>query len=127
MPLRTFFDHEVAIWRAVKTVGTLGEEVRTYVRVLDPPGRNNAHFNRPGAITADVGPGLGRVGPERGYMAPATDVLVRDLIEFVAGPDAGRVVEVDGPPTRPGGQRFARGHHVQLDCRLWHGTLPAAS
>ncbi len=115
------FDHEVAIWRPTVTYGDLKEEIRTFVQILAAPGTPNAIVNRPKAPTLDTGPGLTPVGTRRLYMAPATEVLVRDLIELVEGPDAGMILEVDEPPTRP------RGHHVQLDCRLFNGKLPGGS
>lgn len=121
MSLRGLFDTEVAIWRATTSKGALREEVRTYARVLDPPGIPNACVNRPNAPVADVGPGIEPVGTRRIYMLPSTNVQTRDIVEIVAGPDAGAVLEVDEPPTRP------RGHHVQLDCRLWNGRLPPHS
>lgn len=118
MALRNLFDTEVAIWRQVKTVGSLREEVRTWVRVLDPPGVFNCCVNRPNAPVGDIGPGVEPIGTRRIYMLPSTDVQTRDVVELVRGPDAGALLEVDEPPTRP------RGHHVQLDCRLWNGRLP---
>lgn len=121
MSLAHLFDTQVAIWRAQLAPGALREEVRTWVRVVAPPGRPNAVVNRPNAPTGEVGPGLEPIGTRRLYMAASTDVQPRDVVEFVTGPDAGFLGEVDEPPTRP------RGHHVQLDLRLWNGRLPGHS
>lgn len=114
-------DHEVAIWRPTTVLGEMREEIRTYVRVLDPPGVPNAMVNRPRAPLANSGPGLTPTGTRRIYMATGTDVQPRDVVELVAGPDAGDVIEIDEPPTRP------RGHHVQLVGRLFDGRLPGSA
>lgn len=121
MSLVDLFDHEVAIWRPTVTLGPLREEIRTYTAVLVAPGLPNAVINRPAAPLADSGPGLTPTGTRRIYMRPTTEVRLRDLLEIVSGPDEGMIIEVDEPPTRP------RGHHVQIDGRVWSGQLPGSA
>jgi len=117
MSLADFFDTSVRIWRPTSTITSpLGAERRDYEIVLEPAAPNAA-VNRPTAPLGDKGPGLAPIGERRIYMAPETDVQARDVLELVAGPDAGQRFEVDEPPTRPGND------HVQLRCRFWEGDL----
>ena len=123
MSLAQLFDHGIRVWRspelsAALVAGPLGEESRTYVLVTAAPAGFNACVNRPRAPVADAGPGFAPIGTRIVYMTASADVQLRDLLELVTGPDAPEVVEVDEPPTRP------RGHHLELSCIPWHGTLP---
>jgi len=115
MALVDFFDTSIRIWRPETTNGRLGEEIRSYDVILEPA-IPNAAVNRPTAPLGDAGPGLAPIGERRVYMAPDTDVQPRDVLELLEGPDAPQFLEVDEPPTRPGGD------HVQLRCRLWQGN-----
>ena len=109
-----FGDTTVRIWRPTSSQDAMGVEVRT----LAPIGTAIAVVNRPTAPTGQVAGGLAPIGTERLYFDPDVDVRERDVLEFVAGPDVGRRLEVDEPPTRP------QGEHLQVDTILWHGTLP---
>lgn len=109
-----WFDSTIRIWRPVEVKDTVGVEEREYA--LHTTVR--AAINRSRAPQADSGPGLAATGSVRWYGLASIDVLPRDVCEVIEGPDAGRTWEVDEPPVRP------RGHHTQVDCVEWKGTLP---
>lgn len=108
------FDHTIRVWGARTSRDDLGAEQREY-RVL---GVYGAKVNRSTAPVADVGAGLAPTGRLRLYTLIDVDILPRDVIELVSGPDAPGNWEVDQPVTRP------RAHHAQVDCIAWHGVLP---
>lgn len=117
MSLADLFDTTIRVWRPTVRVGTMREEKRTYAPTAELPTAPNAAVNRPQAPLANPGPGLAPVGSRRLYMAAGADVRPRDVLELADGPDAVAFLEVDAAPTAP------RGHHVQLDCRVWNGIL----
>lgn len=109
------FDHTVRVWRPTPERSSLGVEERTYTVVDASAG---AKLDRSTAPVADRGLGLAPIGRRRLYMRPDADILARDLIEVLTGPDAPQFWEVDEPPTRP------MHHHTQLDCIFWDGVAP---
>jgi len=108
------FDSKIQIWRPFVSKDAVGVEERTYVQmeIVD------CAINRSSAPETDVGAGYTPVGTIRWYGLASIDVLVRDVCEVIAGPDAGRTWEVNEPPVRP------RGHHTEVDCIEWSGQLP---
>ena len=108
------FDSEIRIWRPAFVRDSVGMEDTTYT----PVGEVGAAINRSRAPETDVGAGHAPTGSIRWYGLPTIDVQPRDVCEVIAGPDAGRLWEVNEPPTRP------RGHHTQVDCIEWNGKLP---
>lgn len=110
--IAALFDHTVRVWRPVVNRSRLGVDERGYVVVAASLG---AKLNRSSAPVADGGPGLQPTGSRRFYMAPDADVVERDIIEVLTGPDSGQTWEVDEPPTRP------NDHHTQFDARYWAG------
>lgn len=104
-------DHTARVWRRSTARGTLDEEQRTYTTVLESP----VTLKRPRSQVGDTGPGLAPIGQQRLYFPAGVDVQATDLVQLLTGPDAPRVLEVDGQPTTP------RGHHLEIDCRLWQG------
>jgi hypothetical protein len=122
MSIRHLCDHRVRIYRrAAQLDAELRSETLSYQPVAAAPARNNAKLNRPRARTGDVGPGSAPIGERTVYMDAGADVEERDVLQVLSGPDAPCLLEVDGPPTRP------RGHHVELACRLFNGTLDEES
>lgn len=119
MSLADFFDTRIRVWRPTEVLGSLGDQRWTYTPVGPVSALPNAVVNRPVAPLGDTGPGIGAIGRRRLYMEASEDVLERDVLEFVSGPDAPATYEVDNPPTRP------ERDHLQLDCRVWLGQLPA--
>ena len=111
-------DHVVRAWRPTTARGPLREEVRTLVPVLAVPEEPNAAVNRPRAPFGETGPGIAPVGERVIYMEADADVMELDVLELVSGPDAPGTFEVNDIVTAP------RGHHLELRCRVWHGTLP---
>ena len=111
------FETTARIWRPAHSRGTLREDVTTYTPQA-APAWPNCKVNRPQAPQADVGPGLDAEGKRTLYMGADADVLRRDVLELTAGPDAPALLEAD-EVTRP------RGHHTEVRCIVWHGTLPA--
>lgn len=107
-------DHTVRIWRAVTGASAMGVDRRSYQLVTE----TRAKVNRDTAPTGDVGPGMDTIGRRRLYLPPEIDARHRDIVELVEGPDAPQTWEIDENGTRP------RGHHLQLDCIEWRGTLP---
>ncbi len=108
-----WFDSSIRIWRAEITSDSLGTEIRTYV----PIATVGAAINRSNTKTRPQDAGLTQVGTLRWYGLPNLDVQPRDIAEIVSGPDAGRTWEVDAKTSHP------RGHHTQVDCVEWTGTL----
>lgn len=112
-----WFDSRVRIWRPLTLQGTLGEEKRRYNLVATV----GAAINRSRSPVAPASAGLAPTGILRLYFRPDTDVEPRDVLEVISGPDAGslrsRTWEVNEYPVHP------RGHHTQVDCIEWHGTL----
>jgi hypothetical protein len=113
-PISGWFDSTIRIWRPVPTTDNLGVEERDYV-VIDTYG---ACINRSNMNEAQQGGGMTPVGTIRWYGEPTINVLPRDVCEVLTGPDGGRTWEVNEPVTHP------RGHHSQVDCIEFHGTLP---
>lgn len=107
-------DSQIQIWRPTRTNDSIGVEEMVLVRttVVD------AFINRPVQSEADLGGGLAPVGSVRWYGKPTIDVLARDICEVIAGPEVGRLFEVNMQPSRP------KNHHTQVDCIEWNGTLP---
>lgn len=106
-------DHSVRIHRPTITRGAVQEELTTYTAgALTPAG-----VRRPRARYGDAGPGTGPIGERVVYFDAGVDVLARDVIELVSGPDAPGLFEVDAPPTSP------RGHHIECTCRHFVGRL----
>lgn len=115
MSFAALLDHEVRIWARQVTLGRLREEIVTYTaQTTLVPGA----CRRPTAPVASIGAGLDPVGERVVYLPATASLQPRDLVELVTGPEAPNVLEVNQPPTRP------RGHHTELSCRFWHGTLP---
>jgi hypothetical protein len=113
-----WFDSTIQLWRAVIDRDSLGTEERTYVPVGVPVG---AAINRSKTATRPDDGGLTQRGTLRWYGLPTLDVQPRDIAQIVSGPDAGHSWEVDAVPPHP------RGHHTQVDCVEWSGTLPEQS
>jgi hypothetical protein len=112
------FDHQVRIWRPTASIANrIGAEERTY----QPVGVAGAVVNRNVSPMSDQGVGMVPTGRRRLYMRPDADVLERDVVQVIDGPDAGESWEVDQPPSRP------RGHHTQVDAIAWNGQLPEVS
>jgi hypothetical protein len=113
--LGSFLDHQATIYRATITKGRSGEEIRTLVAVAtEVP----ISVRRPSARIGNRGPGLGAIGERVIYTESDVDLAERDVVQLTSGPDAGALVEIDSPPTRP------RGHHLEATGRLWAGKLP---
>ena len=109
-----WFDSKIRIWRPTSETDALAIEHRTY----EPVGEVGAVINRSTTITAEVQGGMNRNGSLRWYGRPNINIRPRDVCDIIEGPDAGNAWEVDAVPVHP------RGHHTQVDCVEWHGTLP---
>ena len=109
-------DHTARIWRRSVAPGRLREDVVTYTAQDELAA---CTVRRPRAPISDIGPGFAPSGERVVYLLPGEDLLERDVIELVTGPDAGGTFEVNGPVTRP------RGHHIEARCSVWHGDLPS--
>lgn len=118
MSFSSLLDHTARVWRRTVTKGpNLREEIVTYV----PTGAiMRCTKKRPEARLIDTGPGLIGEGIRKVYGEATEDVIERDVLEFLTGPDVPENLEIDSPPTRP------RDHHVELICRLFTGVLPPA-
>lgn len=110
-------DHQARVWRRSEIVGALREAIRTYEVVVEPT-TANATLRRPRTRLGEGAPGLTPLGEARVYMPFGTDVRPTDVIELVDGPQAPGTFEVDARIVGP------RGHHIEIDCRNFHGTLP---
>jgi hypothetical protein len=115
MSFSSLLDHTARVWRPTSAKGQLREEVRTHSVVGIFP----CTKKRPSARIGDVGPGMAPIGETSIYMEAGADVLERDVIQLLTGPDAPDTFEIDAPPTRP------RGHHIELTCQYFLGILPA--
>lgn len=110
------FDSTIQVWRPTSTADDIAAEQRSYAPVGLPVG---AVINRSRTPTAADSGGMAPVGIIRWYGLPHIDIKDRDVCQVLTGPDAGRFWEVNELPTHP------RGHHTQVDCVEWHGTLNA--
>jgi hypothetical protein len=110
-------DSQIQIWRPATVSDDIGVEERGYV----PVGVVDAFINRPQQSESNVGGGIAPVGGVRWYGRPDIDVRQRDVCEVVVGPEAGKTFEVNAPPVHP------MGHHTQVDCIEWNGTLQDVS
>lgn len=107
------YDHTVAQWRKVETLGEAGVTVKTF-RLVD---RFGCKMNRKQVLLAMGGPGIEDVGMRKVYTELGPDVNRRDLIELVTGPDAPALLEVENV-TAP------RGHHLEINCSEYKGPYP---
>lgn len=112
-PIAGLFDHAARHWRPVESLDAMRETIDTPTVV----GTFRCAVNRPTARLGDPGPGLTNVGERMLYVETSIDLRARDLIELTAGPEAGRILEVDEDPTN------VRGHHIEARCRIFTGTL----
>lgn len=110
-------DSQIQIWRPTRTADDVGVEEMTLVQTSVVA----AFINRPAQAEASVGGGLAPIGSVRWYGKPTIDVRARDVCEVVAGPETGRLFEVNMQPSRP------KNHHTQVDCIEWNGALPEVS
>lgn len=112
--IKHLFDHTIRVWRPIVNKDDVGVEERDYEVVAV----YGAKLNR--STTSDVpqAGGLAEVGTLRWYGEPTIDVAPRYICDVLTGPDSGHQWEVKSLPVRP------RGHHTQVDCIEWHGTLP---
>lgn len=110
-------DSQIQIWRPMRTSDSIGVEEME----LTPMFVVDAFINRPAQSETPVGGGLAPVGNVRWYGKPTIDVQPRDICEVIAGPETGRLFEVNSHPARP------KNHHTQVDCIEWNGTLPEVS
>lgn len=108
-----WFDSRIRIWRTISGRDAVAAETRTYVPVTI----YDAAINRSKTKTMPSDAGMQEIGTLRWYGLPGIDVRPRDICEVIAGPDAGHTWEVDAEPVHP------RGHHTQVDCIQWNGTL----
>lgn len=114
-PIARLFDHTARHWRPVKALGTLREELTTWQDV----GEFACAVNRPTARLGNPGPGLTTIGERILYTEVTVDLRPRDVIELTAGPETGRLLEVDEEPTN------VRDHHLEARTRIFSGTIGA--
>jgi hypothetical protein len=116
-----WFDATLTIYRATVVQDALATEQRVYSVFAAGVG---TRVNRSRTPIAPAPAGLAPTGIIRMYLRPDVDVRHRDIILVMTGPDsdllAPRMWEVNELPVRPGG------HHTQIDCIEWHGTLTEA-
>lgn len=121
MAFSDLLNHTARVWRRTVTTGpNLREERVAYVPLAIVRCTKNRPGSRAGtgALLGDTGPGLTAIGDRKVYMEAAEDVIERDVLEFLTGPDVPETLEINSPPTRP------RDHHLELVARLFSGTLP---
>ena len=113
------FDHTLKIWRPIPSQDGLGGEQQAHVLVANI----GAAINRPAIGAGDTGgSGLAPVGGTRMYLRPDANVKQRDIVQIVSGPHSpSGLWEIDGLPVIP------RGHHTEISCIKWHGTLNPSS
>lgn len=120
--LGRLLDHRCNIWRLVETRGAYQETVATHDQVyVSVP----CTFQRRNTVIANQEPGTRPVGDRRVYLDPGPVLRDRDVVEIVSGPaicldEDAVLLEVEsiaGP----------RGHHIELRCVEWKGTLPEVS
>ncbi len=110
-------DHTCNVHRLTETLGTFRETVQGYAQVHTDL---ECTFQRRNTVIGEEGPGLRAVGDRRVYLNVGPAFQDRDIVELVTGP-AGfvgpQLLEVES---------FAapRGHHLELRCSEWEGTLP---
>ena len=116
MAFSDLLDHTVRVRRPTESYDN---PLRVLERAYPVVGTYPAAVNRTKARIGDAGPGLAPIGDRVVYMEASADVEARDILELMSGPDAPEQLEIDRPPTRP------RGHHTELICLFYRGTLPA--
>lgn len=121
MSLRALFDHRVEVWRLAERRGFAAENVQTLEPVHRPETGWNCAFVPPpvGTFTMqDIGPGEAPRGRVQLLMSPVLDVVERDVLRFVAGPQSPSRWRVAAPVVKP------RGHHLEVVAEPWVGTFP---
>lgn len=116
MAFADLLDHTVRVRRPTESKDN---PLRVVERSYPVIGTYPCAVNRTQARIGDVGPGLAPIGDRVVYLEASADVAARDILELLTGPDAPETLEIDRPPTRP------RGHHTELICLFYNGTLPA--
>ncbi len=111
-------DHTCNVHRLTETLGaTFRETVQDYTQVHTGL---ECTFQRRNTVMGEEGPGVRPVGDRRVYLNVGPAFQDRDIVELVTGP-AGfvgpQLLEVES---------FAapRGHHIELRCSEFAGTLP---
>jgi hypothetical protein len=118
MPFATFLNHTLTVWRPSVQLGALREEKRKYTALATVP----AAVRRPSARLGDTGPGLSEIGERIVYLESTVDVAERDVLQFVTGPDAPELLEIDSPPTRLTSS-VTTDTHLEVTCRFFAGPI----
>jgi hypothetical protein len=113
MTISHLYDHTVALWRKVETLGEAGVTEKTFA-LAD---RFGVKMNRKNVQLMQDGAGIVDVGMRKVYTELGPTVLRRDLVELLTGPDAPALLEVENV-TRP------RGHHIEIHCSEYKGDEP---
>jgi hypothetical protein len=111
-------DQQIQLWRPSTAQDSVGVEERGYVAADVVAAKINAPVL---PSEAAQGGGMAEVLRVRWYGRPDVDVRERDVCEVVAGPETGKRYEVNAKPVR------MMGHHTQVDCVEFNGSLPVDS
>lgn len=114
MSLDEMLNMTMTIHRPTPTQGNTGEEINTYAPVATGV---PCTAQRPRALQGDAGPGLANIGDRTVYCEIGVDVRELDVLELTGGPDAGQLLEVDGPPAN------LWDDHMELRCRFFLRSL----
>lgn len=117
MSIERLFDSRAEVWRPDETVGVAREVVIELEQVDDPTRGSNCTFEVPKMQLVDIGPGETTRGRVLLYMHRRLDVVERDVLRVISGPQAPsrwRVASVARP----------RDHHVEAMVEPWVGKFP---
>ena len=122
-PLGGFLlDHTCRVWRLTETLGDYRETVTARSEVYDDL---PCFFRRRDTVMSAGAPGTRPVGDRMVYLDTGPVIRDRDVIEITGGPEIDEssdalLLEVESVAV-------PRGHHIELRCVEYKGTVPAAS
>lgn len=111
-------DHVMNVWRRSEDLDEFRATEQSHAKVHEDV---DCTFQRRNTVMAEDPPGVRARGDRRVYLDVGPEFRDRDVLEVVSGP-AGfvgpQLLEVESIAV-------PRGHHVELRCTEFKGTLPA--
>lgn len=115
MSITHLLDGTAQVWRRAPSKGATFREPLANLAVNGAPIACTVQVSR--ETVAPRSGGERPTGSYNVYADQGEDVVHRDILEFLTGPNLGLTLEVDHVYT-------PRGHHLEFVCREYDGTLP---